>query len=60
VDAECCVGHGRCYEICPEVFEEDEAGHAQAHPGPVPPALEDAVHRAEANCPERAIHTAET
>lgn len=55
VDADRCVGHGRCYEICPEVFDEDEEGHASARPGSVPPALEDPVRRAEANCPEHAI-----
>ena len=26
VDAKC-VGHGRCYELAPDVFGDDERGH---------------------------------
>ena len=26
LDLELCCGHGRCYMLCPEVFDEDEAG----------------------------------
>ena len=43
VDSELCVGHGRCYEIAPDVFGDDTAGgddhvladnHAVADRGP--------------------------
>ena len=54
-----CVGHGRCYEICPQLFVEDEEGHASASSELVPESLWDAARRAEANCPERAIELAD-
>jgi len=53
------VGHGRCYEICPQLFVEDEQGHASASSELVPESLWDAARRAEANCPERAIELAD-
>jgi ferredoxin len=28
VDADRCVGHGRCYTLAPDVFDADEVGHA--------------------------------
>lgn len=51
-----CQGHARCWELCPEVFALDDVGHgAVTVAGPVPAALEQAVEKAAANCPERAI-----
>ncbi len=58
VDADICQGHARCWEICPEVFTLDDEGHSQALAGEVPPALEERVLDAVANCPERAISIA--
>jgi ferredoxin len=55
VDLERCVGHGRCYEIAPEVFGDDERGYCVLLRPEVPPAQAEAVRRAEANCPEQAI-----
>jgi ferredoxin len=55
VDAAVCQGHGQCVMICPEVFRADEQGFAVAPREDVPAALEDAVRRAERQCPERAI-----
>ncbi len=55
VDSAACVGHGRCYEIAPEIFEDDERGHCVITREKVPPAHQDAARRAEANCPEQAI-----
>ena len=55
VDLARCVGHGRCYELAPEVFGEDERGHCLPKLGAIPPALEAAARAAERNCPERAI-----
>ena len=52
---ETCVGHGRCYELAPDVFEEDEQGHARLKLEVVPPELERQALSAEANCPEGAI-----
>ena len=59
VDAALCVGHGRCYEIAPDVFEDDERGHCVLLRAEVLPEHQEAARRAEANCPERAIVTGE-
>jgi ferredoxin len=55
VDAATCVGHGRCYELAPEVFGEDERGHCRVLLEDVPPEHQKQARAAEANCPERAI-----
>ncbi len=55
VDSARCVGHGRCYEIAPEVFEDDERGHCILRLTSVPKENQAATRRAEANCPEQAI-----
>ena len=55
VDAEVCQGHARCWEICPDVFDLDDEGHALVKVDDVPVALEGVVLEAVANCPERAI-----
>ena len=55
VDSAICVGHGRCYEIAPEVFSDDERGHCVIQDAEVAKENEAATRRAEANCPERAI-----
>ena len=55
VDADRCVGHGRCYELAPEVFDEDARGHCRIRQAAVPQALEAQARVAVANCPEDAI-----
>jgi ferredoxin len=55
VDAALCVGHGRCYEIAPAVFGDDERGHCRLLSSEVAPEHREAARKAEANCPERAI-----
>jgi ferredoxin len=55
VDADVCQGHARCWEICPEVFDLDDEGHAVVSRPDVPVDLEPLVREAVANCPERAI-----
>lgn len=55
VDLARCVGHGRCYDLAPEVFEEDERGYCRIKREVVPPGLEEAALLGEANCPEDAI-----
>ena len=50
-----CVGHGRCYVLAPEVFEDDERGHCVVRTEKVPKELEDQARRGEQNCPEGAI-----
>ena len=55
VDLEKCCGHGRCYALCPEVFDEDEEGYPVVFDKPIAPELESRVRQAAANCPEVAI-----
>ncbi|MBW2424604.1 MAG: ferredoxin [Deltaproteobacteria bacterium] len=55
VDLEICRGHGRCYEICPEVYGEDDEGHCVIEETEVPDRSKEAARRAANNCPERAI-----
>ncbi len=54
-DAAACVGHGRCYLLGPEVFDEDEEGHALVKVAIVPAELEKQARLAAENCPEDAI-----
>ncbi len=58
VDLAKCVGHGRCYELAPEVFGEDERGHCRVLLETLPPELEKPALTAAANCPEDAIRVA--
>jgi len=58
VDSSKCVGHGRCYELAPAVFGEDDRGHCTVLVESVPPEHEKAALVAAANCPEDAIKLA--
>ena len=55
VDADRCVGHGRCYTLAPEVFDADEGGHAIVRADEVSGEREAEAGDAERNCPEGAI-----
>lgn len=55
VDPDRCEGHARCWDLCPEVFDIDDEGHAVLLTTDVPVELEDKVRAAARNCPERAI-----
>jgi len=59
VDFERCTGHGRCYDLAPELFDEDEAGHCVLLQASVPDALADKAKVAADNCPEEAITLSE-
>ena len=52
-----CTGHGRCYDVCPEVFEPDEEGYSRLRDVEVEAGteLDAGLSRAVAACPERAI-----
>jgi len=56
IDTEQCTGHGRCYAVSPDVFDADDEGRGVVTVEMIGPDLEQAARRAEANCPERAIH----
>ena len=59
IDAALCQGHGRCYDLAPDLFGEDEDGYATLTEltagGQVPAGREADAHLAAANCPESAI-----
>jgi ferredoxin len=55
LDSVKCVGHGRCYELAPDVFLDDERGHCRIERDAVAKEFEASALRAEANCPEGAI-----
>ena len=56
IDTERCQGHGRCYDLAPDIFGEDENGYSTLRgDGRVPSELTDDAHVAVANCPESAI-----
>ena len=57
INAEMCQGHGRCYDVCPEVFEPDVEGFGLVRDVVVEAGslLAEGARRAEMGCPERAI-----
>ncbi|TFV88880.1 ferredoxin [Blastococcus sp. CT_GayMR16] len=59
IDQGRCQGHGRCYELAPEVFTDDDSGYGTVIAPDVPPAYADQAQDAVNVCPERAISTAE-
>lgn len=59
IDSGLCQGHGRCYDIAPELFGDDDEGYGQVlGDGTVPPGKEREGRLAVANCPERAVSIA--
>jgi ferredoxin len=60
IDTQLCQGHGRCYDLAPGLFGDDEEGYGQVlGDGIVPPRSEQDARLAVANCPERAIELIE-
>jgi ferredoxin len=55
VNSEICAGFGICTGIAPDVFELHEDGYAVVLVSEVAPGDEDAMRRAESQCPARAI-----
>lgn len=56
IDSEKCQGHGRCYDLAPDVFTDDEEGNGTViGDGVVAAANEESARLAVANCPESAI-----
>lgn len=57
VDAERCVGHGRCYTLAPGVFGADDEGHCVVLVTDMATTSEfrDQAWVGAQNCPERAI-----
>jgi ferredoxin len=60
INSDVCQGHGRCYDLAPDLFGEDEEGFGQVlRDGVVPAEKERDARLAVANCPERAIEVIE-
>jgi ferredoxin len=60
ISPERCQGHGRCYDLAPDLFGEDDEGYGTVlADGVVPPAHERAARLAAANCPEHAVEILE-
>ncbi|SDE85322.1 ferredoxin [Blastococcus fimeti] len=59
IDPATCQGHGRCYDLAPDLFGEDEEGYAVltdlTRDRDVPEGREDDARLAAANCPESAV-----
>lgn len=55
VDDATCVGHGRCYVLAPEIYEDDERGRCVVVAPDVPLGLEAKARLGAENCPEQAI-----
>ena len=55
VDADTCTGCGLCVDTCPEVFEFNDEGLAEAKTATVPEDQQDACKEAADGCPVDAI-----
>lgn len=56
LDSTKCQGHGRCYVLASELFDDDDDGYSVLKvTGDVPDALHRAATLAVDNCPEYAI-----
>jgi len=60
INHERCQGHGRCYDLAPSLFGDDDEGYGTVlGDGTVPPGLEHDARLAELNCPEHAVELVE-
>lgn len=59
IDAELCQGHGRCYEIAPELVEDDDRSRGFVIRPEVPAELAEKARAAVNACPERAVSLSE-
>jgi AcrR family transcriptional regulator/ferredoxin len=56
ISSDRCQGHGRCYDLAPDLFAADDEGYGTVGgDGTVPAGQENQAQLAEANCPERAV-----
>ena len=56
IDADLCQGHGRCYDLAPHLFGDDEEGYGKVlGDGSVAPSAIEDARRSVLNCPEQAI-----
>jgi ferredoxin len=56
IDTGRCQGHGRCYDLAPGLFGDDDEGYGQVlGDGQVRRGQEGQARLAALNCPERAV-----
>jgi len=56
LDADKCVGHGRCYALALDVYDADDDGHCIVRfDGDMPTDLVEAALKGVHNCPEDAL-----
>jgi len=56
IDPERCQGHGRCYDLAPSLFGDDDEGYGTVlGDGTVAAGQEHDARLAALNCPEHAI-----
>jgi ferredoxin len=60
INPELCQGHGRCYDLAPKLFGDDDEGYGLVRgDGVVPSEAEHDARLAVLNCPEQAIELSE-
>jgi ferredoxin len=59
VDDSKCTGHGRCYTLVPDIFEDDDQGHSVVTQPLVEGVLREQALRAQRTCPEGAVLVSE-
>ena len=55
VDKDMCIGCGLCAALCPEIFEMDDDGKAEASKNEIEDKLIESAKEAEEQCPVNAI-----
>ncbi|WP_028473576.1 ferredoxin [Nocardioides alkalitolerans] len=62
IDAEKCMGHGRCYSVAPDLLSDDDEGFVaeRGRCWQVPDEQLDLAYEAADACPESAIALLET
>jgi ferredoxin len=55
LDPERCTGHGRCYDLAPELFDADERGHCVVVVADPSDAQVERARLAVESCPEQAL-----
>ena len=60
IDPGLCQGHGRCYDLAPGLFSDDDEGFGRVlGDGTVPSGLEHDARLSVLSCPEHAIELVE-
>ncbi len=55
IDTARCQGHGRCYDLAPELFTDDDSGYGEVTVPDVPADRVELARLAAESCPERAV-----